>query len=373
MLRGIRRAALASLLCAGTAASGEPPTSAAPAESEGAPLVAMAPSHAPMIVAALPEPPAWLSALPSPPEKVVRETRTFGTVTVDHRAHLARRSPCAACHEKGPVGKIVFTPRTAHQRCRGCHVEQGRGPTECRGCHVVPPKHDLPLAAAERESGVPAEGASAAAQAGLAPPSIAPGGTPARAPESGEAPRVAQAPPAPAGAAPAPAAPVPVSPEVAAMLGPPQDELEEQVGFARTADFGLAALSGQHQDLVMGPWFQIRAQSGANVVTYSLALSGDSDEGRSQFLVGGGRTFRLMPRVRATAVALGGIDGTRRPVALLPAIGMRAGVEVLTRTRWSFGLTVTALADLLRKEVAGERADGATVSFALTAGHRLTR
>src|SRR5690242_20384849 len=54
---------------------------------------------------------ATLNALPPPPEVVVRQTRYYGTVTIDHRAHLARRSPCVGCHGPGPVTKLEFTPK----------------------------------------------------------------------------------------------------------------------------------------------------------------------------------------------------------------------------------------------------------------------
>jgi hypothetical protein len=84
---------------------------------------------------------AWLAllvALPRPPDKVVRTTRYFGVVVVDHRAHLARRSPCRSCHGEGAVGKLVLPPRIAHERCLGCHWEKARGPTHCHECHLDP-------------------------------------------------------------------------------------------------------------------------------------------------------------------------------------------------------------------------------------------
>jgi hypothetical protein len=78
------------------------------------------------------------SALPPPPDRVYLETRTYGTVMVDHRAHLARRTSCRACHGGGAVTRIEFTPRSAHESCRACHVTLKRGPTNCRDCHVQP-------------------------------------------------------------------------------------------------------------------------------------------------------------------------------------------------------------------------------------------
>src|SRR5512140_2855199 len=86
-------------------------------------------------------PPALVSealdqALPPPPDRVYLETRTYGTVMVDHKAHLARRVGCRTCHGSGTVGSIAFTPRSAHDSCRACHVDLKRGPTSCRDCHV---------------------------------------------------------------------------------------------------------------------------------------------------------------------------------------------------------------------------------------------
>ncbi|HEY6003699.1 MAG TPA: cytochrome c3 family protein, partial [Anaeromyxobacter sp.] len=78
------------------------------------------------------------AALPPPPDRVYLETRSYGTVMVDHRAHLARRVACRACHGAGPVSRIELTPRSAHESCRACHVTASRGPTSCRDCHVQP-------------------------------------------------------------------------------------------------------------------------------------------------------------------------------------------------------------------------------------------
>ncbi len=78
-------------------------------------------------------------ALPSPPPGVItRETRTFGTIHIDHPAHLAARAACSGCHGPGPITKVGrMTPPEAHERCFACHLALQRGPRVCRGCHVV--------------------------------------------------------------------------------------------------------------------------------------------------------------------------------------------------------------------------------------------
>ena len=43
---------------------------------------------------------------------------------------------CSHCHLK-PKEKAVFTlVKIYHQQCRGCHIEQKKGPIMCSQCHV---------------------------------------------------------------------------------------------------------------------------------------------------------------------------------------------------------------------------------------------
>jgi hypothetical protein len=75
--------------------------------------------------------------LPKPPERVVLQTKKYGTVPLDHRAHLARRAPCVTCHGTGPITKIGnFGMAAGHRICRGCHKEARSGPLGCTECHV---------------------------------------------------------------------------------------------------------------------------------------------------------------------------------------------------------------------------------------------
>ena len=78
-------------------------------------------------------------ALAPAPGKVLIPTKSFGSVQLDHPAHLGRKISCRTCHGAGPVHKPEFTPKTAHETCVGCHRDGGRGPTKCRDCHLVWP------------------------------------------------------------------------------------------------------------------------------------------------------------------------------------------------------------------------------------------
>lgn len=277
-----------------------------------------------------------VAALPPPPDKVVRETRSYGTVTIDHKAHLSLRVACKACHGAGRVGKISFTPRAAHDTCRACHTEMARGPTTCRGCHVVAPKQQLVASPAE----------------------AAPAGDPAATPVA----TVAMA-TGPGAAAPTPMAPshVPAAPALTPATAPTSTR------FLRAAEFGLLTLVGERQDLVVGPSLQLMGRVGSGVITYTMAHAGGSAGGRTHFLIGGGREFSLAPTVRATAVALGGLDATHAPVSAMPALGLRGGVEWSTRSRWSVGFSVTALTDVVQRGSLGDRTGGTTVGFTMSA------
>ena len=103
-----------------------------------------------------------MAVLPPPPQKVLFPTRR-GNVTLDHAAHLARRTPCAKCHGPGQVGKFVddFGMERAHLVCAGCHRDHD-GPTSCTGCHDPATRRDDRAA---RPPDAPADGSGAAAPA----------------------------------------------------------------------------------------------------------------------------------------------------------------------------------------------------------------
>ncbi|EAT16375.1 cytochrome c3 family protein [Desulfuromonas acetoxidans] len=59
---------------------------------------------------------------------------TFGPVLFDHRSHVEMMS-CDTCHTSNPPGKIAKSKKEFHATCRGCHADNGAGPTKCRECH----------------------------------------------------------------------------------------------------------------------------------------------------------------------------------------------------------------------------------------------
>ncbi|GEJ57090.1 cytochrome c3 family protein [Anaeromyxobacter diazotrophicus] len=304
---------------------------------------------------------AALAALAPPPEKVVRTTRSFGTVTIDHRAHLARKAHCADCHGKGPVTKIEFTPRVAHDRCIGCHREQQRGPMACRQCHEVKPppapammqaKAEPPPQAAAPTAGAPASPAAAAPALAAAAPATSGVAAPAA---SGVAA------PAASGAAPPAAAGALIARSTPADLDSPVDRDRR---FTRILSAGFAGSSGAGQGASGGPAFYFTARQDGYLLSVSVETPG-----RTLGLLGGGTVIPLRPRFNAIVLGVGGFDAAQRPsLNMMPALGGRVGVEWLGN-RSTVGLTLTGLSDLTRpSDGAGGSVGGFTLSVAASVG-----
>jgi hypothetical protein len=302
-----------------------------------------------------------MGALPTPPGKVVLETKTYGTVTVDHAAHLARRTACRSCHGDGPVSKIGFTPRQAHDTCRSCHVDMQRGPTDCRGCHVIAPKPAQVVAA------VKAEPASTTTALPAPPP-----------PPSGGASATAQTPPVgPVGSASAPVAALPPPPPPPSFIGDLDDEPEgELMPFRQSVEAGMIVLGGGQQSTAVGASVRLTSRYGRAVMMHSLESAGGLRNGRTMFMVGGGALLPVQPRLALLVVGIGGLDATGREVELLPAAGIRVGLQ------WSRALphvdalsaSVAGVSDLVRRRNSfGEKVGDLTFSFVLSAGYGLDR
>ncbi len=58
-------------------------------------------------------------------------------VTFKHKAHADTLKDCKKCHDSDKGGKIAgFGKDVAHKKCKECHAEMKKGPTNCKGCHI---------------------------------------------------------------------------------------------------------------------------------------------------------------------------------------------------------------------------------------------
>ncbi len=304
---------------------------------------------------------ATIAALNPAPETVVLETRSFGTVTVDHKAHLGRRAACKGCHGPGPVSKIGrFEPRVAHDRCIGCHKEAKRGPTGCRECHVV--KAAEPAAAP----------ATTVAEASSAPETGDIAST-----KDGSSTKVALATTPPA------AALVPAGARTAPSGDPGQlevgrrrildDQGARRSGFVRVVGIGYSVLGGPGQDLTTGPAVYLSMREEDVLLVYAIERGSSAGGGRTLGLIGAGITHPIRGAWNANAVVLGGFDAGEAPIAFVPTLGLRVGAEWLGR-RTSLGLAVTGASDLVRQVTKlGEHIGGVTFSFSASIGYVLNR
>lgn len=68
------------------------------------------------------------------PDEIVIEA-SYGKVTLPHSMH-AESYECSICHGDAAPAAFVLGKETAHKVCKGCHKDEGAGPTGCKGCHV---------------------------------------------------------------------------------------------------------------------------------------------------------------------------------------------------------------------------------------------
>jgi hypothetical protein len=286
-------------------------------------LAAMQPSHVPSDLI--------LQALPPAPEIVTLQTSYFGTVTVDHRAHLARRITCKACHGPERVGKIEFTPRVAHERCAGCHRAEARGPTDCKGCHVKPAPSEPPAT-------LTAE-ADAAKKPEEAPPTAPQAGTTAEGVAGAD------------------------SEATLAAVSPSPSDDDPRQGFRQVVQVGYTAGDA------VGPAFRLSSRHKGLAIEHSIDRLSRSGDDRTVILVGGGLVLSVQDRLAFMALGLGGIDAVQNPeTGIMPALGARVGIEWLPR-RWflnSVQLSVTGVVDVANRRAMG-REIGATNVYATLA------
>lgn len=76
---------------------------------------------------------ATQQALTPEQEELVLEA-SFGNVTFPHAMH-AEAYECSTCHGEGTPGLFGLDKTRAHDLCKGCHKQEGAGPTGCTDCH----------------------------------------------------------------------------------------------------------------------------------------------------------------------------------------------------------------------------------------------
>ena len=74
-----------------------------------------------------------VTAKASGPDEVVLEA-SYGKVTLPHAMH-AEAYACSNCHGDSAPGAMELGKDAAHTLCRGCHKDEGVGPTGCKDCH----------------------------------------------------------------------------------------------------------------------------------------------------------------------------------------------------------------------------------------------
>lgn len=363
--------------------SSEPILLAASLPSDGVEDLALAgapmmPSHAPVLGALptqathdaavaglLPRPEDLAAVLPAPPQKVKLEN-SYGTVTVTHAAHLARRIACKSCHGPGPIQKIGrFQPREAHETCRACHVKVARGPTDCRGCHVknVEPAPVTASAAPEpppKKEPVAFAYVLPGAQPAAFDPTVA-----SAAFETAASWSATGAGPVPAGAVPAGAM---AAPDAVAQLAPLPVRRRVFTGVSMLAATGASPAAG----VSLGVTFEQNGFRFSDI----LEWAGGSGSRRALGLLAAGPVFPIRDRWTAHVLGVGGFDAADvKWTSFNPALGARGGIEFATRRAYvqSIDLSVTALADVTRsRDPRGSSTSGALVSVSLSMATDLT-
>jgi predicted CXXCH cytochrome family protein len=67
--------------------------------------------------------------------KTITLEASYGNITFPHGMH-ADSYACTTCHNEGTPAAFELTKVVAHKVCKGCHKDEGSGPTGCKGCHV---------------------------------------------------------------------------------------------------------------------------------------------------------------------------------------------------------------------------------------------
>lgn len=137
---------------------------------------------------------------------------------------------------------------------------------------------------------------------------------------------------------------------------------------------GATLLGGSGRDPGAGAVLGVSLVRDRAILSETLELAG----GETLLLVGGGRVIQLSPRFHLIAAGVGGLHATSEPLALLPAVGVRAELGWTTRPSRAWvdyvHLSVSGLSDLVRTENRmGETVGGFRMLVSATAGFTLHR
>jgi hypothetical protein len=327
--------------------------------SRGEDLVALGPL--------LPRPEDFAAVLPPPPHKVTLEN-SYGTVTVTHAAHLARRVACKACHGPGPIQKIGrFQPRQAHDACRACHVQLAKGPTACQGCHVKRTTVEPVLAVGPTPGSAQQKARDSSAPAPLPGPAgfaAAPGGNP------GQFDAIAAAAAFDAAAAwPAPPGTIEAA---GGSDGPaPRPDLAPAAAH-RMAYTGASLVASTTAPPAPGVSLRVSSEQGGFEIAESLDWASAGRSQRALGLLGGGVVLPIRSGWTAHLLGVGGFDASdTKWTTFLPALGARASLAWATPNRYvqSIDVTVTAVADAVRaRDPGGKTVSGGVLSIGVSAG-----
>jgi cytochrome c553 len=75
------------------------------------------------------------TAIAAGPETITLPAKN-GNITFQHWKHQERLKDCKKCHAAATGGKIEGLGKDwAHNTCKKCHTDGGKGPTKCPDCH----------------------------------------------------------------------------------------------------------------------------------------------------------------------------------------------------------------------------------------------
>jgi hypothetical protein len=329
---------------------------------------------------------ATLAFAATPPERVTFEN-SYGTVTLDHPAHLERHISCKECHGPGIARSFKFeSVGQAHTTCRGCHEQAKRGPTACNECHVMPgaagtvagaerspeaPRAQAaeakPPAAQEKQPPLSEKQAPSQEQPPAATATAAAAGTQATKLEESTPTTTPGQPVAAVEQAPPPGKP-PEPPSTRAAPEPEPAGTTLPTERNRWAEVGPSVLFGGGSGPSGGVGFQIAALRGRVLGVQAVDWCGIGQVTRVAGLLGGGTRLTVSPQ-RSNAIVLGVAGFDYRPARIVPALGSRVVLQWLGLPR---GLDVVHLSLTALYGLGGPRSDrwtfgvSTTLPFAIT-------